>query len=89
MTMSNALGVFPTGGAVPWPVIEDYSTNGVPWGPKKQGLGWAFQILPYMELEAVYGLCVQTRLEQCPIELSISALRAAPSRAIPIVRSAS
>ena len=63
----NARGVFPTAGAVPWPVIEDYSTNGTPWGPSKQGLGWAFQILPYLELESVYRLCVQTRLEQCEL----------------------
>ena len=65
----NARGVFPTGGAVPWPVIEDYSTSGMPWGPEKQGLGWAFQILPYSEQEAVYDLCVQTKLEQTPIAL--------------------
>ena len=65
----NAKGVFPTGGAVPWPLIQDYSTSGVPWGPAKQGLGWAFQILPYVEQEAVYGLTPQTRLEQCPIAM--------------------
>jgi prepilin-type N-terminal cleavage/methylation domain-containing protein len=58
------LGVFPTGGAVPWPNIQDYSTAHVPWGPKKQGLGWAFQILPYLELNDLYTLCDQTRLEQ-------------------------
>jgi prepilin-type N-terminal cleavage/methylation domain-containing protein len=60
----NARGVFPTGGNVPWPVIEEYSTNGLPWGPAKQGLGWAFQILPYMELESLYGICVQAKIQQ-------------------------
>jgi prepilin-type N-terminal cleavage/methylation domain-containing protein len=65
----HARGVFPTGGAVPWPLIEDYSTSGIPWGPDKQGLGWAFQILPYVEQEAAYGLCVQAQLEQCPVAL--------------------
>ncbi len=66
---ANAQGVFPTGGSNPWPLIEDYSTNGVPWGPDKQGLGWAFQILPYLEQEQVYHLCVQTTLEQCQLSI--------------------
>jgi prepilin-type N-terminal cleavage/methylation domain-containing protein len=61
---AERLGVFPTGGAIPWPMIEDYSTARVPWGPTKQGLGWAFQLLPYLELNDMYTLCVQTTLQQ-------------------------
>ena len=41
--------VFPTGGAIIYPKIEDYVENGKPFGPDKQGLGWAYQILPYLE----------------------------------------
>jgi prepilin-type N-terminal cleavage/methylation domain-containing protein len=63
------MGVFPTGGAMPWPDIANYSTGGSPWGPKKQALGWAFQILPYLELSSIYGLKTQTKLEQCDIGL--------------------
>jgi prepilin-type N-terminal cleavage/methylation domain-containing protein/prepilin-type processing-associated H-X9-DG protein len=68
-THVDARGVFPTGGAVPWALIDDYSTDGNPWGPEKQGLGWAFQILPYLELESVYHKCVQTELELTPLSI--------------------
>lgn len=60
----DAMGVFPTAGDTPWPVLEDYITNGRPNGPDRQGLGWAFQILPYLDQEGVYDVQRQDRLEQ-------------------------
>src|SRR5262245_53168416 len=42
----SAHEIYPTGGIEPWPLIEDYSQGGKPFGAKKQGLSWAFQILP-------------------------------------------
>ena len=45
----TAQKTFPTGGTYPWPRIEEYSTSGKPNGPTRQGLSWAFQILPYLE----------------------------------------
>ena len=48
--------VFPTGGVEPWPKIEDYSKNGKPFGVKKQGFSWAFQILPFLEENAVHNI---------------------------------
>ena len=56
-------GVFPTGGDAPWPDIANYGGR-APWGPDKQGLGWQFQILPFMEQETVYKLGSQVQLEQ-------------------------
>ena len=56
----SALQAFPSGGVSPWPKIEDFLTDssptnanpsGTPLGPDKQGLSWAFQILPYAEAE--------------------------------------
>jgi prepilin-type processing-associated H-X9-DG protein len=41
--------MFPSGGITPYPKIEDYSSGGKAFGPNKQGLSWAFQILPSME----------------------------------------
>src|SRR5204862_6784684 len=51
--------VFPTGGAKIYPSIEDYVVGGTPLGPDKQGLGWAYQILPYLEAAAIHGLRTQ------------------------------
>ena len=45
----SASRMFPSGGISPYPKIEDYSSGGKAFGPDKQGLSWAFQILPYME----------------------------------------
>ena len=41
--------MFPSGGITPYPRIENYSAGGKPFGPDRQGLSWAYQILPYME----------------------------------------
>jgi prepilin-type N-terminal cleavage/methylation domain-containing protein len=52
----SALGVFPTGGTFPWARLSDYVTpDGRPFPAKKQGLSWAFQILPYREASNVHG----------------------------------
>ena len=47
----GSLGTFPTGGDRYFPLIEDYVTDGRPNGYTKQGLGWGYQILPYIEKE--------------------------------------
>ncbi|MBX3424170.1 MAG: DUF1559 domain-containing protein [Pirellulales bacterium] len=70
----SAYNVFPTGGNVPNPAIQDYvsgsTTNpGVPNGPNKQGLGAFYQMLPYLEQNAVKGLVEQTRLQSTIIPL--------------------
>jgi prepilin-type N-terminal cleavage/methylation domain-containing protein len=67
--LENTHKVFPSGGIKPWPLIEDYAQNGKPFGPKKQGLSWAFQILPFLEEGAVHGIATTTQLEQTPINM--------------------
>ncbi|MEM8946218.1 MAG: DUF1559 domain-containing protein [Planctomycetota bacterium] len=59
----SSYGVFPTGGVGNdnEARIEDYvrgGTNnpGSPNGPNRQGLGWAFQLLPYLEQENVQAI---------------------------------
>jgi prepilin-type N-terminal cleavage/methylation domain-containing protein len=62
LNFENARKVFPTAGArnllsdatkVEFG-IEQNVEGGKPLGPDRQGLGWAFQILPYMEETAAY-----------------------------------
>ena len=56
--------VLPTGGVFPWPVLEQYMTGGTPNGPARQGLSWAFQILPYFEKNSIYGSTNQSQFKR-------------------------
>jgi prepilin-type N-terminal cleavage/methylation domain-containing protein len=65
----NAQRIFPTGGNGPNPDIGNYTTGGRSSpgqanGAAKQGLGWAYQILPYLEQGAVKGIVTQLQLQQ-------------------------
>jgi len=72
--------VFPTGGVEPWPKIEDYSANGKPFGVKKQGFSWAFQILPFLEENAVHNISTTQQLEQTPVALYFCPSRRPPTQ---------
>jgi hypothetical protein len=79
----SARKVFPTGGSQPNPRIENFvsgtTTNpGVPNGPNKQGLGWAYQILPYLEQNAVKGLINTQQLKETVIPLYFCPSRRSP-----------
>ena len=63
--------VFPTGGAVIYPKIENYVEDGKPFGPDKQGLGWAYQILPYLEESGLQGLVKQVQLQAAVVPLYV------------------
>jgi prepilin-type N-terminal cleavage/methylation domain-containing protein len=71
---------FPTGGVVPWPEIEDYSRGGKPLGPGKQGLSWAFQILPFLEEGAVHNLSTTSQITDAKVDLYFCPSRRAPTR---------
>jgi prepilin-type N-terminal cleavage/methylation domain-containing protein/prepilin-type processing-associated H-X9-DG protein len=74
---------FPTGGTGPGVRIQDYlvdrvsggtltpeaSRKGPANGPLKQGLGWMYQILPYLEEGAVKNMVRQVDLANNPIPL--------------------
>jgi type II secretory pathway pseudopilin PulG len=66
LNLENAHKIFPNGGIEPWPDIAKYSSNGKPWGPERQGLSWAFQILPYLEENAVHDLDTTVEIARSP-----------------------
>lgn len=63
----DTFGQFPTGGLSSYPRIEVYSDNGKPLGPSEQALGWAFQILPFLEESAVQGIDTTDELANTPV----------------------
>jgi prepilin-type N-terminal cleavage/methylation domain-containing protein/prepilin-type processing-associated H-X9-DG protein len=72
--------VFPTGGVEPWPKIEDYSENGKPFGVKKQGFSWGFQILPFLEENAVHSLSTTQQIQDTPVGLFFCPSRRGPTK---------
>jgi prepilin-type N-terminal cleavage/methylation domain-containing protein len=67
LNLENVSKTFPSGGISPYPKIEDYAAGGKPFGPKKQGLSWAFQILPYMEAGSVHTIINTAQIASTPI----------------------
>jgi prepilin-type N-terminal cleavage/methylation domain-containing protein len=65
----GTLGTFPTGGDGYNPRIVNYLTGGKPNGPDKMGLGWGYQILPYLEQNALKGITTMGRLASAEISL--------------------
>ncbi len=61
--------VFPTGGDGIFPEIENYVKDGSPNGAAKQGLSWAYQILPYLEENALHGLIDTPKLQSTVVPL--------------------
>jgi prepilin-type N-terminal cleavage/methylation domain-containing protein/prepilin-type processing-associated H-X9-DG protein len=80
----SAQRVFPTGGTSPNPEIENYTTGGTaspgqPNGANKQGLGWSYQLLPYLEQNAVRGIVKSQQLKTTVIPLYFCPSRRSPS----------
>jgi prepilin-type N-terminal cleavage/methylation domain-containing protein len=82
----SALRAFPSGGIGPWPDIKNYLTGtpgsgtGSPFGPEKQGLSWAFQILPYLEGQTTYHVKAQAELQNISIPMYYCPSRRPPTR---------
>ncbi|MAT68248.1 MAG: hypothetical protein CMJ58_01865 [Planctomycetaceae bacterium] len=76
----DSLGSFPTGGSH-WGIrLEQYVENGRALGTKKQGLGWGYQLLPYLEQGAVKSL-----VRQEDVQRNIIPIYSCPSRRPPTI----
>jgi prepilin-type N-terminal cleavage/methylation domain-containing protein len=73
--------VFPTGGAKYLQAgfgLEQNLDNGKPLGPAKQGLGWGFQLLPFIEETAAYDLKTTVDLQKVVVPIYVCPSRRAP-----------
>lgn len=76
----DSLGSFPTGGSH-WGIrLENYVENGRPLGTEKQGLGWGYQLLPYLEQGAVKNLITQSEVQNNVIPIYSCPSRRPPTR---------
>lgn len=82
----SALGMFPGGGDRPWPLLEENLVGGVGGaggqfhGPEKNGFSWAFQVLPYLEENAVTNLQTTQDIAATIIPIYNCPSRREPSR---------
>jgi prepilin-type N-terminal cleavage/methylation domain-containing protein/prepilin-type processing-associated H-X9-DG protein len=67
----ESLTHFPTGGSHWGIAINDYVDNGMPLGSEKMGLGWGYQILSYLEQNAVRNLVTQSQIQDTVIPIYI------------------
>jgi prepilin-type N-terminal cleavage/methylation domain-containing protein/prepilin-type processing-associated H-X9-DG protein len=65
----TAVTLFPTFGSRWAPRIQDYVIGGKPVGTESMGLGWGYQILPYLEQGALRGLTTEAELNQAVIPM--------------------
>ncbi len=73
---------FPTGGIHQWPQLEDYVAGGKPLSGGKQGLSWAFQILPYLEENAIANLTTTAQIESTPVGMYFCPSRRGPTQSV-------
>lgn len=79
LNLESAISSMPTGGIAPWPNIEDYANGGKAFGPSKQGLSWAFQILPYLEEGSIHGLTQTSQIAGSPVGMYFCPSRRPPT----------
>ncbi len=88
LNLENAQRVFPSGGIHPSPDIRNYASidvdspnfTGVAHGPEKQGLGWMYQILPYLPGNARPGPVTQKEIDALDLEVYFCPARRPPTR---------
>src|SRR4051794_14320171 len=77
--------VFPTGGTEYSPDIANYiDASKGPYGPDKQGLGWAYQVLSYLEEGAIKDIITKIDLQKTIVPLYVC-----PSRRTAVVANSS
>jgi type II secretory pathway pseudopilin PulG len=76
----NSRKVFPTGGTGNWPDIKYFIENGKPYGPHRQGLSWAYQILAYLEEGAILNLTTSEKLNEAVVTIYFCPSRRAPTQ---------
>lgn len=54
---------FPGGGDTPWPNLQDYLNGNNPFPAESNGMGWGYQVLPYIEELGIHAITTQAQIE--------------------------
>ncbi len=75
----STYGVFPTAGASFGERAEWYMAQGKPYGPKKQGMSWAYQVLPFIEEGVIQSQTDTLQLQASPVPIFNCPSRRSPT----------
>ena len=76
----STLKAFPTGGDTFGAFIEDSIENGKPVGVDKMGLGWGYQLLPYLEENALHSITTSDQMRDVVVPIYICPSRRGVTR---------
>ena len=79
INLESANRLFPSGGISTYPGIQNYVRGGVPLGPAQQGLGWGYQILPYIEEVSASKVMTEADIAATPVAAFFCPSRRQPS----------
>ncbi len=80
LNYESSFKFFPTGGTTFGDRLECYAQNGRAWQAPKQGLSWAFQILPYLEQNALANIGSTAIVQNSPVPLYNCPSRRGPTQ---------
>ena len=78
--MSRRISSFPLEGATFGDRLECYASNGKAWAAPKQGLSWAYQILPYLEQGSLHDIGNTDVVQNTPVALYNCPSRRGPTQ---------
>ena len=64
--------------------LPDRDGSGSPFGPDKQGMGWPYQILPYLEGNAIIGIKTMAQLEDVTVPFFSCPSKRPPTRPVDV-----
>ncbi|HYO25446.1 MAG TPA: DUF1559 domain-containing protein [Lacipirellulaceae bacterium] len=80
LNYESSMKFFPTGGTTFGDRLECYAQGGKPWAAPKQGMSWAFQILPYLEQGALANIGSTAIVQNTPVALYNCPSRRGPTQ---------
>ncbi|HMP07147.1 MAG TPA: DUF1559 domain-containing protein [Lacipirellulaceae bacterium] len=80
LNYESAFQHFPTGGTTFGERLECYVQNGRPWNAPKQGMSWAFQLLPYLEQGPLQNVGQTDVVQNTPVPMFNCPSRRGPTK---------